>query len=106
MVLAIGSVYSARKLPEDEISSGLRESRDVWETVYAHLYNIVRIFCSFRSPRFPLTMRRAQMDSDWQNLRKPGVIQASILCIIYGAYMGEPSHYSKARKMLRALVDV
>jgi hypothetical protein len=46
------------------------------------------------------------MDSDWQNLRKPGVIQASILCIIYGAYMGEPSHYSKARKMLRALVDV
>uniref|UniRef100_A0A8H7KF37 C2H2-type domain-containing protein n=1 Tax=Bionectria ochroleuca TaxID=29856 RepID=A0A8H7KF37_BIOOC len=85
MVLAIGSVYSARKLPEDGIASGLRESRDVWETVYAHLYTI--------------------MDSDWQNLRKPGVIQASILCIIYGAYMGEPSHYSKARKMLRALVD-
>jgi hypothetical protein len=58
MVLAIGSVYSARKLPEDGIASGLRESRDVWETVYAHLYTIVRISCSFRSPRFPLTMRR------------------------------------------------
>ncbi|KAI9933625.1 hypothetical protein MW887_008098 [Aspergillus wentii] len=43
--------------------------------------------------------------SDWKELGKTWVIQAWLLHIIYGAYLGDGSHYEMAKQMLRSLVD-
>lgn len=47
-----------------------------------------------------------KIDADWQQLRQTWVMQAWLLHIIYGAFMGDVARYVEAKKMLRTLVDV
>ncbi|KAH0424885.1 zinc finger protein ADR1 [Colletotrichum camelliae] len=45
------------------------------------------------------------VETDWREIRRTWVMQAWLLHIIYGAFTGNATHFDKAKKMLRWVVD-
>ncbi|KAJ0109341.1 Uncharacterized protein J7T55_000266 [Diaporthe amygdali] len=85
IITAIGCLYTARTLPEEGALSCIRLSQSLWDTGRRRLARLV--------------------GSDWKELRRIWTMQAWLLHIIYGAFMGGASQYKEAKKMLRTGVD-
>ncbi|KAL2285830.1 hypothetical protein FJTKL_07543 [Diaporthe vaccinii] len=85
IVTAIGCLYTARTLSDEGASSCVKLSKSLWDTGRRSLARLV--------------------GSDWKELRRTWTMQAWILHIIYGAFMGSASQYKEAKKMLRTGVD-
>ncbi|KAJ9156005.1 Specific RNA polymerase II transcription factor [Pleurostoma richardsiae] len=85
IVVAIGNLYFARKLPDGDAASSVRWSHDLWNTGHEELAQLV--------------------GPDFQGLRTPWMLQAWLLYIAYGAYMGDGSQFDRAKEMLRSAVD-
>lgn len=111
IVTAIGCLYTARTLSDEDASSCVKLSKSLWDTGRRSLARLVRVLCFyirvFPSPNTTLlTVLFPQVGSDWKELRRTWTMQAWILHIIYGAFMGSASQYKEAKKMLRTGVDV
>lgn len=85
IVTAIGCIYTAQSLSDEEASSCMKLSKSLWDTGRRRLAHIV--------------------GSDWKELRRTWTMQAWLLHIIYGAFMGSACQYKEAKKMLRTGVD-
>ncbi|KAF1845299.1 uncharacterized protein K460DRAFT_416576 [Cucurbitaria berberidis CBS 394.84] len=85
IVIIIGSLYSVAGFRHD-IAAGMTESsRRLWAQ---GVQELDRLRCS-----------------DWRELRKTWVMQAWLLHIVVGAYVGDSTQYNGARRLLRYLVD-
>ncbi|POR31089.1 Uncharacterized protein TPAR_08700, partial [Tolypocladium paradoxum] len=85
IVIAIGGLYVARMLPEEEAASCVRSSQNLWDAGRMELGRL--------------------SGTNWTERRRILAMQAWLLHIIYGAFMGDATQYSTAKKMLRSLVD-
>ncbi|KAF7556311.1 hypothetical protein G7Z17_g1562 [Cylindrodendrum hubeiense] len=86
IITAIGSLYTAQSLSEEDAITCVQWSQGLWDAGRKELSRLV--------------------GTDWRELRRTWIMQAWILHIIYGAYMGGAARYGKAKVMLRSLVDV
>ncbi|KAK7408215.1 hypothetical protein QQX98_009624 [Neonectria punicea] len=85
IIIAIGSLYTAQTFTENDAATCLKWSQGLWDTGRKELSRLV--------------------GADWRELRRTWIMQAWLLHIIYGAYMGGAARYGKAKTMLRSLVD-
>ncbi|KAH6988550.1 hypothetical protein EDB80DRAFT_171187 [Ilyonectria destructans] len=85
IITAIGSLYTAQTLSEEDAATCVQWSQSLWDAGRKELSRLV--------------------GADWRELRRTWIMQAWLLHIIYGAYMGGAARYGKAKIMLRSLVD-
>ncbi|KAJ3549989.1 hypothetical protein NM208_g227 [Fusarium decemcellulare] len=85
IIVAIGSLYSSHSLPEPDASSCRTWSQSLWEAGHDELGRLSSLAC--------------------QGLQRTWVMQAWLLHIIYGAFMGDAAQHHKAKSLLRGLVD-
>ncbi|KAH8663334.1 hypothetical protein BGZ61DRAFT_143294 [Ilyonectria robusta] len=85
IITAIGSLYTAQNLSEEDAVTCVQWSQSLWDAGRKELSRLV--------------------GADWRELRRTWIMQAWLLHIIYGAYMGGAARYGKAKIMLRSLVD-
>ncbi|KAH7140226.1 hypothetical protein B0J13DRAFT_504295 [Dactylonectria estremocensis] len=85
IIAAIGSLYTAQTFPEEDATACVQWSQGLWDAGRKELSRLV--------------------GTDWRELRRTWIMQAWLLHIIYGAYMGGAARYGKAKIMLRSLVD-
>ncbi|KAK1848691.1 zinc finger protein ADR1 [Colletotrichum chrysophilum] len=86
ILVAIGILYSRpRHSSEEDADLVLRQSQTLWQDGQEELWRLV--------------------ETDWREIRRTWVMQAWLLHIIYGAFTGNATHFDKAKKMLRWVVD-
>ncbi|KAF5521271.1 Zinc finger protein [Colletotrichum aenigma] len=86
ILVAIGILYSRpRHSSEEDADFVLRQSQTMWQDGQEELWRLV--------------------ETDWREIRRTWVMQAWLLHIIYGAFTGNATHFDKAKKMLRWVVD-
>ncbi|WYZ40558.1 hypothetical protein EsH8_IV_000899 [Colletotrichum jinshuiense] len=85
IIVSIGMSYASRNLPEGDREILVRKGQALWQAGQAELWRLV--------------------ESDWREIRRTWVMQAWLLHIIYGAFTGNATHFDKAKKMLRWVVD-
>ncbi|QMW26797.1 hypothetical protein G4B84_002042 [Aspergillus flavus NRRL3357] len=84
-VSLIGSLYSTSPCTDEVAQARAHWRRDTWQSGQQELRNMVSNEC--------------------RDIRKPWVMQAWILYMIYGVYAGEAAQFRTAREMLRQIVD-
>ncbi|KAH9238927.1 hypothetical protein K456DRAFT_1735734 [Colletotrichum gloeosporioides 23] len=86
ILVAIGILYSRpRHSSEEDADFVLRQSQTLWQDGQEELWRLV--------------------ETDWRDIRRTWVMQAWLLHIIYGAFTGNATHFDKAKKMLRWVMD-
>ncbi|KAK2729143.1 zinc finger protein ADR1 [Colletotrichum kahawae] len=86
ILIAIGILYSRpRHSSEEDADFVIRQSQTLWQEGQEELWRLV--------------------ETDWREIRRTWVMQAWLLHIIYGAFTGNATHFDKAKKMLRWVVD-
>ncbi|KAH6884927.1 hypothetical protein B0T10DRAFT_492986 [Thelonectria olida] len=85
IIIAIGALYAAQTFSDEDAAVCIQSSQEIWDSGRKELSRLVSV--------------------DWRELRRTWIMQAWLLHIIYGAYMGGAARYGKAKTMLRSLVD-
>ncbi|KAL0931833.1 zinc finger protein ADR1 [Colletotrichum truncatum] len=85
IIVSIGILYASSHLPEKEAVLKVQQSQSLWMESQEKLWSLVEL--------------------DWREIRRTWVMQAWLLHIIYGAFTGNATHFEKAKRMLRWVVD-
>ncbi|TDZ35541.1 Zinc finger protein [Colletotrichum trifolii] len=85
VIVCIGILFASKRLPETEATHVQRKGQELWEAGHDEIWNLV--------------------ERDWREIRRTWVMQSWLLHIIYGTFTGKSSHFHKARRMLRWIVD-
>ncbi|KAF6833537.1 zinc finger protein ADR1 [Colletotrichum musicola] len=85
IIASIGILYASRSVPEEDAVLLLRQAQDLWQAGHDELWRIVEL--------------------DWREIRRTWIMQTWLLHIIYGAFVGNATHFDKTKKMLRWVVD-
>ncbi|TEA10413.1 Zinc finger protein [Colletotrichum sidae] len=85
VIVCIGILFASKRLPETEATYVQRKGQELWEAGHDEIWNLV--------------------ERDWREIRRTWVMQSWLLHIIYGTFTGKSSHFHKARRMLRWIVD-